>query len=109
MNWRVYQRTFEITSVAAMMIGVILLWMRKDPNHYFVYSGFLLLASGKLTEAVNLSDPNFKIIKIVACLCIYVLVLMNLFYGVKSIVYIMLPLGIYYALHYRLMFQQRRT
>ncbi len=109
MNWRAYQRIFEISSVVTMMAGVILMWMRKDPNHYLVYGGFLLLASGKLVEAVNLTDPNFKIIKIAACACIYILVFLNLFYNIKSIIYILLPLGAYYALRYRLMFQQKNT
>ncbi|MEJ0057574.1 MAG: hypothetical protein WDN75_19185 [Bacteroidota bacterium] len=109
MNWRVSQRIFEIASVVVMIAGVILMWMRKDPSHYLVYGGFLLLASGKLVEALNLQDPNFKIIKIAACICIYVLVLLNLFYNVKSIIYILLPLGVYYALHYRLIFQQRKA
>ena len=109
MNWRLSQRIFEIMSIVVMVIGVMLMWLRKDPNHYLVYGGFLLLASGKLVEAINLPDPNFKIIKIASCVCIYVLVLMNLFYNVKSIIYILLPLGAYYVLHYRLMFQQRNT
>ena len=109
MSWRIYQRIFELVAVVSMMAGIVLMWMQKDPRHYLVYAGFVLLASGKLTEALNLNDPNFKIIKIAACICIYLLVILNLFYNVRSISYILIPLGIYYALHYRWMFQQRKA
>ncbi|NOT77224.1 MAG: hypothetical protein HOP08_20055 [Cyclobacteriaceae bacterium] len=108
MNWRVYQRILEVSAVVLMMAGVFLMWNRMDTEHYLIYGGFILLATGKLTEAMNVYDPGFKIIKIVACLCIYALVLLNLFYNVRSIIYIVIPLGIYYALHYRLMFQQKK-
>lgn len=109
MNWRVYQRIYELLAVLAMMGGIVMMWMQKDPQHYLIYGGFVLLATGKLTEALNLSDPNFKIIKVVACFSIYLLVILNLFYHVRSITYILIPLGCYYALHYRWMFQQRKT
>jgi phosphatidylserine synthase len=109
MSWRGYQRIFEITAIGAMMAGVVMMWMRLDPDHYLVYGGFLLLASGKLIEALNLNDPNFKIIKISACASIYALVSLNLFAGIRTIVYILIPLGVYYALHYRLILQQKRT
>ena len=109
MNWRVYQRIFELTAVLAMMGGIVMMWMQKDPDHYLVYGGFVLLATGKLTQALNLKDPNFRIIKMMACICIYLLVILNLFYNVRSITYILFPLGIYYALHYRWMFQQKKA
>ena len=108
MNWRVYQRIFEVTAVLAMMAGIIMMWMRKDANHFMVYSGFILLATGKLVEAINVNDPNFKILKIVMCSSMYVLVMLNLVYHIRSIVYLLLPLGIYYGLHYRLLFQQKK-
>ena len=109
MNWRVYQRIFELASVGVMIGGMVLLFKRQDPQHLVIYIGFMLLATGKLIEALNVYDPNFKIFKAVACICIYVLVLLNLFYNIRSIIYISIPLGIYYILHYRLMFQQRKT
>ena len=109
MNWRVYQRIFELTAVLAMLTGVFLMWLHKDPRHYLVYGGFALLASGKMIEAVNLEDPTFKILKIAACLCVYVLVGYSIVFNIRSMVYILIPLGIYYALHYRLVNQQRRT
>ena len=109
MNWRVYQRIFELASVVTMMAGIFLMWMQKDPQHYLVYGGFVLLATGKLTEALNLNDPNFKIIKVMACFCIYLLVILNMLYNVRSITYVLIPLGVYYALHYRWMFQHRKV
>ena len=109
MNWRAYQRILEISAVLMMMAGVIMMWLRKDPNHYLVYGGFILLATGKLIEAINVVDPNFKIVKIAMCISIFGLVLLNLLYHIRSIVYILIPLGIYYGLQYRLMFQQRKT
>jgi hypothetical protein len=108
MNWRVYQRILELSAILSMMAGIVLLWMRRDPDHYLVYGGFMLLATGKLIEAVNLDDPNFKIIKVAACVSIYLLVILNLFYNVRSIMYILVPLAAYYALHYRWMFQQKK-
>ena len=108
MNWRVYQRIFEVTAVLAMMAGIVLMWMRKDPNHLLIYCGFILLATGKLIEGINVNDPNFKIVKIVMCMSMYVLVFLNLVYHIRSIVYILIPLGIYYGLHYRLLFQQKK-
>lgn len=109
MNWRGYQRFFEISAVLLMMAGVLVMWMRKDPQHLLVYGGFVLLATGKLIEAVNVDDPKFKVFKIVMCASLYVLVMLNLFYNIRSIVYILIPLGIYYGLHYRLRFQQKKT
>jgi hypothetical protein len=109
MNWRVSQRIFELTAVLAMMAGIILMWMKKDPLHYLVYTGFILLATGKLLEAININDPNFKILKVVTCFCIYLLAILNLFYQVRSLIYIMIPLALYYLLHYRWMLQQRKT
>ncbi|MBY0434862.1 MAG: hypothetical protein K2U26_12205 [Cyclobacteriaceae bacterium] len=109
MNWRVYQRIFELAAVAVMVTGIVMMWMRKDPDHYIVYAGFLLLAAGKLIEALNINDPNFKILKIAACVCIALLVVLNLFYHIRSMMYILAPLGVYYVLHYRWMFQQRKT
>ena len=109
MNWRLYQRIFELTAIGMMMSGIIMMWMKRDPSHYLVYIGFMVLATGKLVEAMNLNDPNFRSLKMAACVCIYVLVLLNLFFHIRSIMYIAIPLGIYYALHYRWMFQQRKT
>jgi len=40
---------------------------------------------------------------------IYILILLNFFYSVRSLVYVTVPLGVYYILHYRLMFQQRKV
>lgn len=108
MNWRVYQRIFEVTAVLAMMTGIIVMWMRKDANHFMIYSGFILLATGKLVEAINMNDPDFKILKIVMCTSMYVLVMLNLVYHIRSIVYVLIPLGIYYGLHYRSLFQQKK-
>lgn len=109
MNWRVYQRIFELVAVGMMMVGIVLMWMRKDPEHYFVYIGFLSLTTGKLIETLNVNDPQFKILKLAACVCLYLLLILNLFYHVQSILYILIPLGAYYAFHYRLMFHQRKT
>jgi len=109
MNWRVYQRILELSAVGAMVAGMVMMSNRTDPHHFVIYSGFVLLAFGKLIEAVNIHDPNFKILKVAACICILLLALLNMYYGVRSIVYIMIPLGIYYVLHYRLIFQQRKT
>jgi hypothetical protein len=108
MSWRLYQRIFELTAILMMMAGIVMLWMRTDPLHYLVYSGFILLATGKLIEAVNIDDPNFRIIKITACLSIYMLVVLNLFYNIRSIMYILAPLAVYYVLHYRWLLQQKR-
>lgn len=109
MNWKLYQRIFEMSAVLVMMIGVALMWKRSDPQHLLIYLGFSLLATGKLIEAMNLYDPNFRIIKMAACICIYVLVFLHIMYDIRSIVYVMIPLAIYYLLHYRLMFQQKRS
>jgi hypothetical protein len=108
MNWRVYQRICEIAAVLIMMAGIIMMWMRVDPKHVLIYGGFIFLATGKLIEAQNVSDPNFRVVKVLMCVCIYALVLLNLFYQVRSIAYILVPLGVYYGLHYRLLFQQKR-
>jgi uncharacterized membrane protein HdeD (DUF308 family) len=108
MSWRVYQRICEIIAVLMMMAGIVLMWMKLDSKHALVYAGFILLATGKLIETLNVSDPNFKIVKVIMCLSIYTLVLLNFFYQVRSIVYILVPLGVYYGLHYRLLFHQRR-
>lgn len=108
MSWRVYQRIFELWAILMMMAGIVMLWMRMDPLHYMVYSGFMLLGTGKLIEALNIDDPNFRIIKIAACISIYLLVVMNLFYGIRSILYILIPLAVYYVLHYRWLLQQKR-
>lgn len=109
MTWRLYQRAFELTAVIMMMAGVILMWMQKDPRHFLIYGGFALLATGKLTQALNIYDPSFKILKIASCLSIYLLVLLNVFYNIQSIIYIVIPLGVYYLLHYRLMFQEKKS
>ena len=109
MSWRVYQRIFEVAAVIAMMAGIVLMWMQIDSQHNLIYVGFVLLSAGKLTEALNLIDPNFKIIKVMACFCIFLLVILNLFYHVRSITYILIPLAVYYALHYRWMFQHRKV
>ncbi len=109
MNWRVYQRIFELTAVLAMVTGIFLMWLHKDPRHFLVYGGFALLSTGKLIEAVNLDDPTFKILKIATCICIYVLVIYSLAFNIRTMVYILIPLGTYYALHYRLVNQHRRT
>ncbi len=109
MNWRVYQRIFELAAVFSMMAGIFFMWMQKDPQHYLIYGGFVLLATGKLTEALNLIDPNFRIMKVMACFCIYLLVILNMLYSVRSITYILIPLAVYYALHYRWMFQQKKS
>lgn len=108
MNWRSYQRISELTAVLLMVAGIILMWMRRDPLHYFIYVGFLFLATAKLIEAFNVVDPAFRILKMVMCISIYVLVALNLVYHIRSLVYVTIPLGIYYFLHYRLMFQQRK-
>ncbi len=108
MNWRVSQRIFELAAVLAMMAGIFMMWMGKDPHHYLVYGGFAILATGKLIEALNVNDPSFKILKVASCLCIYVLVIFNMLYHIRSMVYILIPLGTYYGLHYRWMTQQKR-
>ena len=105
MNWRLYQRISELTAVLLMITGIILMWMRKDPHHYLIYIGFLFLATGKLIEAFNVIDPAFRILKMVICISMYALVALNLIYHIRSLVYVTIPLGIYYVLHYRLMFQ----
>ena len=107
MNRRL-QRILELAAVLTMMAGIVLLWMRMDPLHYVVYAGFLLLATGKLVEAINVDDPQFRIVKIAACFSIYTLVALNLFYNVRSILYILAPLGVYYVLHYRWLLQQKK-
>ena len=109
MNWRVYQRIFELAAVGVMVAGMIMMSKRNDPQHFVIYFGFVLLATGKLIEAFNIHDPNFKILKVALCVSIYFLSFLNIFYSVRSIIYITIPLGIYYLLHYRLMFQQRKT
>lgn len=108
MNWRVYQRICELTAIFVMMAGIVMLWMRMDPLHYMVYSGFILLATGKLIEAVHVDDPNFRIIKMAACISMYMLVVLNLVYHIRSIMYILVPLAVYYVLHYRWLLQQKR-
>jgi phosphatidylserine synthase len=108
MNWRLYQRIFELAAIFTMMAGIVLLWMRLDPLHYVVYVGFLLLATGKLVEALNVYDPQFRIIKIAACISIYTLVALNLLYSIRSILYILVPLAVYYVLHYRWLLQQKK-
>ena len=107
MGWRVYQRICEIIAVLLMMAGIALMWMRMDPRHYLIYTGFIFLASGKLIEAINVNDPGFRILKVALCTSIYILILLNLFYNVRSLVYVTIPLGVYYVLHYRLMFQRK--
>ena len=109
MSWRHYQRIFEILAVLLMMGGIVLMWMRMDPHHYLIYIGFFFLATGKLIEAININDPGFRILKVALCTSIYILVLLNLIYNVRSLVYVTIPLGLYYVLHYRLMFQQRKV
>ncbi len=108
MNWRLTQRIFELTALLTMMTGIIMMWMKMDPHHYLVYAGFVLLATGKLVEAINVNDPNFRILKAAACFCIYLLAILNLFYQVRSLVYVMIPLALYYVLHYRWMLQERK-
>ena len=108
MNWRVYQRIFELTAILSMIVGLGLMWMHKDPLHFLVYSGFMLVSTGKLIEAFNVKDESFRILKIVLCLSIYVLVLMNFIYNIPSLPYALLVLVIYWFLHYRLIFQQKR-
>ena len=119
MNWRVYQRIFELAAVGVMIAGIFMMTRRSDPQHVVIYLGFVLLATGKLIEAFNIHDPipipitigtiGIKILKISLCVSIYMLSFLNIFYSVRSILYIAVPLGIYYILHYRLMFQQRKT
>lgn len=109
MNWRVIQRILELGAVTSMMAGIVLMWLKKDPQHYLVYGGFALLASGKLVEALHINDPNFKIVKVAACLSIYLLVILNLQYHVRTLVYILAPLAVYYALHYRWLFQSKKA
>jgi hypothetical protein len=108
MSWRVYQRIFELAAILSMMAGIALLWLRKDPLHHLVYSGFILLATGKLIEAMNVNDPNFRIVKVAACVSIYMLVVLNLLYDLRSIMYMLVPLSAYYVLHYRWLLQQRK-
>ncbi len=108
MNWRLYQRILELAAIFTMMAGIMLLWRRMDPLHYVVYAGFLLLATGKLVEALNVNDPQFRIIKVAACLSIYALVALNLLYDIRSILYILVPLTAYYVLHYRWLLQQKK-
>jgi uncharacterized membrane protein HdeD (DUF308 family) len=109
MSWRIYQRICEVTAVLLMMGGIALMWMRMDPHHYLIYIGFIFLASGKLIETINVKDPSFRILKGALCISIYVLILLNLVYNVRSLVYVTVPLGLYYVLHYRLIFQQRKV
>ncbi len=109
MNWRLYQRISELAAVLLMIAGIILMWMRKDPHHYLIYIGFLFLATGKLIEGFHVVDPAFRILKMVMCISMYVLVALNLIYHIRSLVYVTIPLGVYYLLHYRLMFQQRKV
>jgi hypothetical protein len=109
MTWRHLQRISELASVLLMMVGVALMWMGKDLRHFLIYVGFLFLATGKFIEAMIVNDPGFRILKVTMCVCICLLVLLNLIYGIRSLVYVTIPLGIYYVLHYRLMFQQRKV
>jgi|SRR6185295_7849922 len=114
MNWKGYQRTFELAAVGVMIAGMFMMSKRSDPQHLVIYFGFVLLATAKLIEAIIVDDPipiaiGIKILKISLCISIYLLCFLNIFYSVKSIIYIAIPLGIYYILHYRLMFQQRKT
>jgi uncharacterized membrane protein HdeD (DUF308 family) len=109
MSWRIYQRICEVTAVLLMMGGIALMWMRMDPHHYLIYVGFIFLASGKLIETINVNDPGFRILKGALCISIYVLILLNLLYNIRSLVYVTIPLGLYYVLHYRLMFRQRKV
>ncbi|HRI80394.1 MAG TPA: hypothetical protein PLR06_12745 [Cyclobacteriaceae bacterium] len=109
MNWKKYQQIFELAAVVVMIAGILLMNQHSDPQHFVIYFGFVLLATGKLIEAFNVHDPSFKIVKISLCISMYVLAFLNIFYAVKSILYFAIPLGLYYLLHYRLMFQQRKT
>jgi hypothetical protein len=109
MSWKLYQRICELTAVLLMMAGIALMWMGMDPRHYLIYVGFLFLAAGKLIESISINDPGFKIVKVAMCVSIVVLVLLNLIYNIRSLIYVTIPLGIYYVLHYRLMFQQRKV
>jgi phosphatidylserine synthase len=108
MNWRVYQRLLELTAVVAMMIGIVLMWMHLDPRHGWVYMGFALLAIGKLVESLNVHDPSFRIIRIAMCVSILLLVGYSQIYQVRSMVYILVPLGIYYLLHFRWVTEQKK-
>jgi len=108
MSWRGYQRIFELMAVLAMITGVFLMWLHRDAQHYVVYMGFALLAAAKMIESVNLDDPSYRIIRIAACLTIFVLVGYNLLYHVRSMVYILIPLAVYYLVHYRWTGEQKR-
>ncbi|MBS1978009.1 MAG: hypothetical protein JST46_11605 [Bacteroidetes bacterium] len=101
MNSQLQQRILELCAIVAMIAGIILMWMRMDAHHILIYVGFFLLATGKLMEALRVTDPGFKIMKVSALVCIYLLIILNISYGIRSLSYIMIPLVIYYILHYR--------
>ncbi len=108
MNWRVYQRLFELAAVVAMIIGVVLMWLHRDPRHLWVYMGFALLAVGKLIESMNVNDTSFRILRIAMCVSILLLVGYSQIYQVRTMMYIMVPLGIYYLLHFRWVTERKR-
>lgn len=106
MTWRHYQRIFELTAMAGMIAGILVMWSGRDPQHHIIYGGFFLLATGKLIEAINREDNQFKVLKIVTCAIMMLLVVLNFFLGIKTMIYMLIPLGVYYVLHYRLAFKQ---
>jgi hypothetical protein len=105
-NWKGQQRVLELLAVAAMVAGIIQMYRGHDPQRYWIYGGFALVGVAKLWEAVNVHDPSFKILKIVLCALIPLLCALHLATGAKTLNYILVPLLIYYVLHYRLRFKQ---
>lgn len=101
MTSQLQQRILELAAIATMMAGILMMWFRMDAHHYVIYVGFFLLATGKMIEALRVPDPGFKIMKISVLFSIYLLIVLNLVYGIHSLSYIMIPLVVYYILHYR--------